>query len=531
MKRKFLHMFKKVMCAGLASAMLLSMVGCGSTESNNDASQTNGDSQKPVSTEVQEEVNKSEEVEEVTKLKMIMYGDKPVVYDQVYGKLNEMLLEDINAEVEVEFYSANDYKQKCSLLFSSGEDFDICFMCSWTDYQTFAQKNAFLEITDDLLKESSPKLYDLYTDVHKNDAKINGKMYMLPMNDIQYQQWVTLIRGDLREKYGLDEIDSADEFQVYLEKVAENESEIIPVVNPGIRWIFGRYAMGITHAGNSGPAGTGLMYVVNDSKWVIDAEQEYYAVEAKKVSEFVAKGIMPPDLVANPLNEADMFDSGKSATYFHNLGTCTSKASTLREEHPEWKVEILDLSQKVGKGVNSFISNGVALNRNTKNAEKALQLCELLMTDQRYYDLIQYGVEGVHWKAEGERAMIDLQSTLPEDQKYIPGSVWGWTNSELARSYTSDIPEKQQILDRWKTETVTYPTRGFSFVDTNVKAEKTAITNLTTQYGTPLTYGMIEEEKVDEAIAEYVKQLKAAGIDTVLKEVEAQFEAFQESMK
>ena len=129
---------KRIVCLALAFIMCASFAGCG-----NGSEEANG---------------------KITKLKMILVGEKPAIYDEIYGKLNEMLRKDIGAEVEVEYYNYSDLQQKYSLLFSTGEDFDIVFAADWVKYNQQAAKNSFMEITDDMLKKNAPKTYETLTD-------------------------------------------------------------------------------------------------------------------------------------------------------------------------------------------------------------------------------------------------------------------------------------------------------------------------------------------------------------------------------
>ena len=55
-------------------------------------------------------------------------------------------------------------------------------------------------------------------------AKINGKCYMIPKNSPYVNNAMpVLIRGDLREKYGIDKIDSVEKLAEYFTAVAEKE--------------------------------------------------------------------------------------------------------------------------------------------------------------------------------------------------------------------------------------------------------------------------------------------------------------------
>ena len=77
---------KRMVSIGLTTVIASSlMLGCGSKASTGSA-----DSADP---------SKLEEV----KLKMYLIGDKPKDFDEVYGKVNEIMKEKINATLDVSF--------------------------------------------------------------------------------------------------------------------------------------------------------------------------------------------------------------------------------------------------------------------------------------------------------------------------------------------------------------------------------------------------------------------------------------------
>ena len=494
---------KRIVCLALAFIMCASFAGCG-----NGSEEANG---------------------KITKLKMILVGEKPAIYDEIYGKLNEMLRKDIGAEVEVEYYNYSDLQQKYSLLFSTGEDFDIVFAADWVKYNQQAAKNSFMEITDDMLKKNAPKTYETLTDRIKNEAKVNGKMYMIPNTASEYSTYVSLIRGDLREKYGMGEIKTVEDYEKYLENVAKNDKNIIPLVNVvAVGAFWGAYKDGTDRFET--PKGTEIYYDIATGKFTKREFEDYYKNQIRKTREFVDKGIIPADIVANKTID-NMFENGKCATYVKNLETSASMAKKLRAQHPEWKIEICDFSVGAKKIANSAVSNGLALNRATKNADKALQFIELLRNDKRYFDLTWYGIEGKHWKADGDNGYISLNADLPKEQKYEPGCVWGWKNESMMRVDKTDIPEKQEILARWKEETVDSDIRGFVFDDTNVKTEMASISSAASQYGGPLYNGMVEASKLDASFKTYQEKLTQAGIDKVFEETEKQYKEYQKTLK
>lgn len=495
-----MKLFKRIAFAVLAVMMAVSMVGCGGEDKS-----ASGD---------------------ITKLKMILVGERPALYDEIYGKLNEMLREDIGAEVEVEYYNYSDLSQKYSLLFSTGEEFDIVFAANWVSYNQQASKNSFMEITDEMLKKNAPKTYETLTETQKNEAKVNGKMYMIPNTALEYSNVVALIRGDLREKYGMAPLETADDFEKYLENVAKNDKNITPLVNLAAMSFWDEPGS----ARLSVPKNTELCYDVNTDKFEKRDFEEYYRKQVRKTREFVDKGIIPSDIVANKTLD-NMFENGKAATYVKNLETSAAMAKKLRASHPEWKIEICDFSQGSPKIVNASIANGLALNRTTKNADKALQFIELLRNDERYFNLTWYGIEGEHWKAGENNTYTSLNDQLPKERQYEPGCVWGWKNQSMLKTDSTEIPEKQEILERWKSETVDSKIYGFTFDDANVKTEMTSIASVASQYGGPLYNGMVESSQIDDALKTYEDKLTQAGIDKVFEETQKQYLEYKNSIK
>ena len=484
-----MKLFKRIVCMIMSVCLMLSFAGCGKDEA-----QTSGD---------------------ITKLKMVLVGERPGIYDEIWGKVNEMLREDIGAEVEIEYYQYGDLQQKYSLLFSSGEYVDLVFSADWIKYNKQASMNSFMEITDEMLKKNAPKTYETLTDTIKKEASVNGKLYMIPHTVPAYSHYIVLVRGDLREKYGMPEITSAELLEEYLENVAKKDKQMIPFTDTGkkIRDIFITNPRGEMYLDI--PASTGMAYDVIKGKFTINIDTKAYIDTYKKAREFVDKGILPADIIANKTTD-NMFENGKCATYINNLDTTAKLAVKLRESHPEWKVELCDVSEGSPKIVNSCISNGISIGRTSKNADKALQFIELLRNDRRYYDLTQYGIEGKHWKADGDDGYISLNEELPENERYVAGCVWGWLNEEMNRVDRNALPETVAILEKWKKETIETDVRGFIFDDTNVKTEMTTISGVGSQYGSPLVHGMIEKNKIDKTVKDYRAVLEKAGIKSIM---------------
>ncbi len=221
--KKMLKGVSILMALALLTVTLLT--GCGSNNKEpvkDGASETQNTDQKDT---VKEE--KSEALKEA-KLKMYLLGDKAQDFDQVYGEVNKLLQQDINATVEVSFMSWSDYQQKYPLVFASGEDFDLIYTANWCFYNAQAVKGGFKEITKDMVEKYAPKTAESMYDEAWDQAKVNGKVYMLPMNYKELNPFVFMVRGDLMEKNNISDIKSIDDFGKYLDAVSQNEKQLIP---------------------------------------------------------------------------------------------------------------------------------------------------------------------------------------------------------------------------------------------------------------------------------------------------------------
>lgn len=156
-------------------------------------------------------------------LKMIFVGPKPVDYDQVFGEINKKLKEKINATLEAEFLDWSDWAQKYPLKLAANEDFDLIYAANWAGYNDQALKGGFLELTNEMLEKYAPMTWKAMPEVAWGQAKVNGKLYMVPQNRGETVEKLILYREDLRKKYNLPEINSPEAYANYLKTISGKE--------------------------------------------------------------------------------------------------------------------------------------------------------------------------------------------------------------------------------------------------------------------------------------------------------------------
>lgn len=465
-------------------------------------------------------------------LKMYLLGDKPKDYDLVYGEVNKKMKEKINATLNVQFIPWGDLNTKYPLLFSSGEDFDLIFTATgWAFYNQMATRNGFLELTPELLQKYAPNTWKNEPEIAWGQAKVGGKIYMVPNDQSEFGTSVFGIRGDLREKYGIGEIKTQADLEKYYEAVAKNEPNIAPIVNGGgqnLKWPYLVQAneLAMVYGTNSEPI---FVYDMKDTsgKVVSMIETEQYKNYALKMKELADKGVWSKNSISSKETRNDAYKAGKAASMVWNLGTVATDSATINKEHPEWKAEVVDINAGKKKYVNLYTNNGMAINAISKNPERALMALDLLRHDREIFDLTFYGVKGTHWEPVGD----DKYKTLEATANFPAGNVcpWGWT-TPLRRRAADEPAIVKEVSDKWtKEDVIHHPLETFTFNDEKVKNEMAAIGNVVTQYGLPLDLGMVAD--VNKGIETYKQKLKAAGIDKVLAEVQAQADAHIKAQK
>lgn len=462
------------------------------------------------------------------KLHMVVLGDRPQDADLVYGMLSEKALQDINAELEIEFLAMSDYQEKYPLMLASGEPIDLIYTSAWCFYAQEATKGSFVEVTEDILKTYMPMTYAQQNPLSFEQSVINGKVYFVPFNLPSFigdYNVAALIRGDLREKYGLDAPASIDDMVTYFDHVLQEEHGV--GILPYAASQNNNALVGATCAANNWCVINGLkdffVFPYSETPSPDDVtflfETQAYKENAYLMKEWADKGYWSKNAIANQTAPADSFKNGLSATYFADVNTVGVVAKAVEQEHPEWKPEMYDINPGTIHTYGSYNGDGIAVPISSQNPERAFMLLDLLKFDRSYYELFRFGVEGKHWIAVGD----DQWESGPDQTSYPYGTgTWGIKNELFERTRTDVFPTVTEIFDAWTV--VDTPWAAFIFDDTNVKNEMAVLNNLLIQYDYILDLGMAED--VDATIEEFLSKCELAGLEKVKLELNDQLTAF-----
>ena len=503
MKERMKKLAALFLSTALAAGML---VGCGSDDGS-------------ASKDGKEALDTSEYVE----LKMYLLGDRSADFDEVYGKINEILKEKLNCTISVDFLSWGEHDTKYSLLFSGGEEFDLIFTASsWGHYEQTVALGGFYPLTEDFIKTYAPQIWETVPALGWSQAKVDGVAYMVPNYQNEFGQDVLAVRGDLLAKYGITDITNWDQLVAFYKACA---ADGIYASNGG-PWYQYFQAKGLSTTGGAPKGGELVLYNAQDPSdlsFTYLLDWDGFTDYCKQMKELADLGCWSPDVLSSTDERQTGLLTGRTAGMIWNLGSCKWYASEANKEHPEWNVTIVDPVAEHAKKVNSYINNGVAINVNSKNPERAMMVLNEFYTNPEINDMTRFGIEGKHWEAVG-----DMQYKSIDSSGFgVDGNCnWGWMNNNIKRT---EYIENRTALDdtydammaKWNANVkAEHPYDGFNFDSTAVSTQVAAVDAALGMYYSPLVNGLVDD--VDASIKALKDALETAGIRDVLKEMEAQ---------
>ncbi len=468
------------------------------------------------------------------KLVMYLLGDRTPDFDQVFDKINERIqTQGVNAELEVKFLSWGEYEQKYPLLFASGENFDIIFSADWAFYNAQSSKGGFWEISPERLEQYAPMTAKSMYSAAWEQAKVDGKVYMLPMNFAELTGYVFLVRGDLMDKYGIKSVDTVEGLETYLSAIATNEKSLIPIdvgSDYDSNFIYDKLFDKAIQGKYRGGGPWQMMGVYSLSNPDVRLSNASDLVEYRDVLALLKtwkdKGFWSKSALVNSIDNRESFRSSRSSMAMMNLNTAVGEYTAVSSAHPEWDVRVFDAQFGVPAKLQSFMGNGMSINAGSKHPELALQVIDLLRNDEVCHDLFSYGIEGIHYTDNHDGTVTLLPKNA--DYGYDGNCNWGIRNDGYWKSLKGGIPNYAELKEHWLATAVYNPLDGFNFNNSNCKNEVAALNDIFQSMFRPYALGFVDD--ADTGIAQLQKQLKAAGADKVYDEMTRQFKAYKESL-
>ena len=522
------NLWRKSISLGVSAVMVFSLAACGS-KGNQESGNSSGQ-------ETNRSTDQGAEDEEIVILKAFTIGQEPAAgTDIFYEQLDALTVKDLGIKVRFDYIPWGDEKNEINLSIISGE-YDLYVGGNFSDFKVMAAKNAFLDLKP-LLSEV-PELaahYSVVSDKTLESCEIGGKLYGIPqfgkvLNGVMADEGF-MYREDLRKEWELPHINSLETMEQYMYKAMEEYPESSVVMDNRIWSCLWNILAADKYLEIGSYMDTPYVVVsIDDPYTVIDRTQ---TPEFKIVLEYASKwyrdGIIDHDILTLSANEGtqitELVKADKKVNTTNSPAwSLTATVNEINNIHPEWEMGWYDyVFGKAPVYLPSVVNaTCISINPNCKEAVKALQFIEKAHTDQNYYDLLRWGVEGVNYnRIDGKITTVGIGA------KNVKPSWTGLIDGYMEEETLSASAYWQEQMDATRMTPEEFsPLDGFIYDLTGLSAETAAMESVKTQYMTPLLCGITQSIEVDYENLQI--QLKKAGIEKYIAQLQRQMDIFME---
>lgn len=467
-------------------------------------------------------------------LVMYLLGDTQPDYDEMLAIVNEKLASDINATLTVNFTTWSGWDTKYNLLLSAGEDFDLIYAATWTNYQEYARKGAYLELND-LLPEYAPRTWESIPEDGWRQTMIDGSIYMVPMNALEFQTHGLLYRLDLAKKYGIGKIRDIDAMERFYRAIAENETGMLPLnagpVGPGNNiGVLIRAEEHVRPYPWEEAADKQFRRYFDEDEWFFSLDR-FGTKSFERSRSWYQAGFWPRNVLSSQMSARDNLKNGTSASAILNTPNANDDSKQIMAAHPEWELDWFNFEHRFPvNNRRELIGNGMAINDNARNPVRSLQFLELVHNEFDYYMLMTNGIEGRHWALDSDGNLVLPEGVNAADTGFAWDAPcpWGWREEKFHLGGILQNPDTMPVIrdwwETWAENAILNPYVDFAFDPTPVATELAALSNVHSTYHPALLWGVVDTE---EAVAEYVEALEEAGLRIVEEELNRQWREYK----
>ncbi len=441
----------------------------------------------------------------------------PIDWPEVEEKLNEISAKEIGVTCTFRYMTSD----QVSLAMSAGEPFDIAFTCDWyNDFATNVMSGMFLDLTDIIKYNASELLASMPENVWAG-SYINDRLYSIPhMKDYGMEIFWILDSDYFLTEKGLekDQYITFEGIEPYLEMYKTDFPDDYPLklakggitswMNCLADWISMEYLIGL----DWNAQGTDDALTVKTA-----LEIPAFVERLKVIHSWYEKGYINPD--AAVIESMGRKDSGvvQSGQGWFGAETVWSNARQ--------KASYISRYDGPYMSTSSLRGAMTAVSATTQYPEKALQLINLMNTNEEYRTLARYGIEGKHYEtvSDGIVRKTDLGNTNFSVWAYTQGSyIVGPIEASAFESVPADPGMWQKVWDGYADAKLS-AAMGFTLNLEKIQDQCLAISAVWQDYKNELITGTSNPEEV---LPKIIAEMEGAGLRDVLAEVQTQLNAY-----
>jgi len=430
--------------------------------------------------------------------------------DMVMEEFNKRLYEKAGFKLELRTIPQDDYADKMMMNLSSGEDFDLMFVGWLNPYARMVESDYLYDITE--MVENSP-IKDTMPQYVWEGTRINDRIYAVPNYQVLFEQHAVKVRKDLVDKYNLDisTIKKTEDIEPFLKLIQENEPDLYPFRINFHETSFGKLVSDERQCEWASELVRVFVNEDGDVECIPFYEDMDYVDCIYKLREWYEKGYIRKD-AANISNDDEDFGNQKYAVSMDHY-----KPGGLVDFYRRYDFEVVEIpvtERFVGSGAQNAAT--IAINKKSKHPEEAFKLIEIINTDKELYNMLVFGLEGVHYDKIGENRIH-----IKEDGKHV---IQAWKVGNQFNAYLIDNQDEKDWDNTKKGNEESKITKlnGFFVDNSKIKRENNQVWNVFEKYRVMFT-GAVDLDDIWDTM---ISELEQAGIRKICEETERQAQEF-----
>lgn len=431
----------------------------------------------------------AEEPGEIKTINMYTMGiGSTTDYKAVEDAINEISREKIGVEVNWTVLDIGQWFEQYNLLLSGSEPVDL--MVNMGGVSQGVSQGAFLEL-DDLYAQYGQDIASYYDEEFLKAGVINGNLYGIAgQKDFAATTSITY-RKDIVEELNLDvsNVKTLADWTPVMEAVHEAYPDMPVFVSNGGNTLnqFGSYDW------DSLEDRLGVLMNYGEGTEVVNLyETEEYESLIRQMREWYQAGLVDKDAATNTESWGDMVRAGKGFFSLVTGNPGSEYEHTLNTGYPIGVIPVTEPLSTTGNVTAVMWSIPYA----AAEPEAAMKFLNLMYSDPAVSDLLNYGIEGVHYQVAEDGTYTFMEGADMSSCTYHPAMTWIWPNTYIGGEWQGSAPEIGKKMTEFNQNAKKSKAMGFTFDNTAVINEVTACSNVIQQYAYGLEVGAVDVDTV-----------------------------------
>lgn len=491
----------------------------GSKASSAGTSSAAGDSSAPAAGNASEEaIAARTEPVKLTMCFMNFIGAQDAT-NEVVEEMNKITREKLGIEIELQILDSASYKQQMTLMLSGGEQVDL-FNAITVGYSNCINNGYVIDLEeDDLIQTYGQGIIDEIGQKYVDACRFGGTLYGVPQQrDMAIGMNAYAIGSQYLDGIGFEYTDdninkvTAEQIEDILAQLHEKYPDKA-VIGPQTATLGQSVKFDAIGGDNFG-----VLLDPENSLEVGDLfSSDLYKDFCQKWYDWNQKGYLSGDALTNDVAATTQVRSGTLLGY----QTATKPGIRVQESNLCGQPMVILQEGEDFLKAGAVASMPWCISLNTVDKVAAMQYLNELYTNPELSTLLCWGREGVEYQKTEDGHLTYAEGVTADTTGYQNNVNWELPNQFIAGVWEGDELDLWDQMKKFNDEAVTSKALGFTFDNTTVSTEFTALTNIYNEYQKQLEFGFSDPATT---IPEMVQKMNDAGLEKYMAEKKAQLE-------